>query len=214
MSSIPESLKMGCSIKSRTRSADIIYIWNTRREAYKRTERRGKSPLCVAYPGTVHVKRAARTLPHKYARTRTRVHTYLRAYIRPRTCPRVDATDNMQLRALSCSAVRARSVLSPVERPRHAWRKRRGHAEYADNEMLQTLSPRGVFRITSINGRESAESRPSLTRSLRRIRLCRSINWSINLLATRINIARKEREVFRFLRSEKILNSNLQKRLL
>lgn len=120
----------------------------------------------------VHVERAAdrthgaRTLPQKYALTHTarripaRIPACVRACVRPRTraCPRVDATDNMQLRAvssaLSCSAVRARSALSPVERPRHAWRKRRGHAEYADNEMLQTVNPRGAFRVTSINSNE------------------------------------------------------------
>lgn len=116
--------------------------------------------------GTGSRPHGARTLPQKYARTHTvrRIPACVRACVRTyaraqrRACPRVDATDNMQLRAvssaLSCSAVRARSALSPVERPRHAWRKRRGHAEYADNEMLQTVNPRGAFRVTSINSNE------------------------------------------------------------
>lgn len=35
----------------------------------------------------------------------------------------------------------ARDALSLVERLRHAWRKRREYAEYADNETLQALLP-------------------------------------------------------------------------
>src|SRR5580765_1888271 len=68
-----------------------------------------KRPLCRISGDVEHVKRAAgraHTLPHKYA--------YLRACVCACVC--VDATDNMQLRAvssaLSCSALRARIALS------------------------------------------------------------------------------------------------------
>lgn len=148
----------------------IIYIWKQKKGIHSSSGKHGKPPQTPFVP-RVSVRRQARrargngqpdpvaqhSSPHKRTLCIRRVHTraHVHACARPstRTRPRVDATDNMQLRAVSSTLSCPRSVraLSPVERLRHAWRKRREHAEYADNET--GASPRDAARTTSIDGK-------------------------------------------------------------
>lgn len=66
---------------------------------------------------------------------RTRAHGHARAWMQRITC-------NYRPCHLPClvPVLCARGALSLMERLRHAWRKRREHAEYADNETLQALA--------------------------------------------------------------------------
>lgn len=138
---------------------------------------RHRRPLCrvsVRRQAREYVERAAGSgSKHSSAQT----HACILAHIHRRRCAHARVCTPRHARAwmqrITCNygpchlpclvpVLCARGALSLVERLRHAWRKRREHAEYADNETLQALLPvtRLVQRRLTATGR-SCEGGPS-----------------------------------------------------